>query len=80
MQSYTRVRVHLLLHPQSAYDGWKLNRRPPQVGDVGTFIQMLSAPGLSDRYVGEMTDPGGDPIWLADFVAEEIEDIEANRF
>jgi len=67
------VRVRQLLRPREAYDGWKLNRRPPLVGDVGTIVDILHAPGAPDDYVVECIGPDGVTEWLGDFSADEIE-------
>lgn len=73
---YTRVRVRRLLRPPDAYDSFGLNQRPPQIGEVGTYIDLLQAPGLPDHYVVESCGPLGVPIWLAEFVAQELEPFE----
>lgn len=70
---YRRVRVIRLVQPPDSYDSWSLNQRAPQVGDVGTYIDRLRAPGLPDVYVVEMCDANGVPVWLSDFLAEELE-------
>ncbi len=72
LRQYDVVRVVQLLRPAEAYDGWGLNQRPPQVGDVGTIVEILQAPGLPDDYVVECVGPGGRPIWLGDFFEEEL--------
>ena len=46
LEQYSLVRVRQLLHPPEYYDGWRINQRPPQVGDVGYLIDILQAPGL----------------------------------
>ena len=58
--------------PPESYDGWRINQRPPRVGDVGTIVEILQAPGLSDRYVVETSGPDGITVWLGDFQAEEL--------
>lgn len=69
------VRVRQLLQPATEYDGWRVNQRPPQVGDVGTLLDVLHAPGLPDRYVVESSGGDGITVWLVDFAAEELEPI-----
>ena len=78
LTQYCLVRVIQLLHPLDTYDGWRLNRRPPQRGDVGTIVDILEAPGVPKKYVVESSDPEGITIWLGDFDAEELEPVEAN--
>ena len=72
LKQYSMVRVVRLLHPPDRYNGWGLNRRSPQVGDVGTIVEILHAPGLPDSYVVEACDPDGSTIWLGDFDASEL--------
>ena len=72
-EPYTQVRIRRLLGPPDSYDPWRLNQRPPQVGDVGWCVDLLQAPGLPDHYVVELCGPDGAAVWLAEFVAEELE-------
>lgn len=72
-QQYELVRVVRLIQPLEAYDGWKVNQRPPSVGDIGTLLDRLSADGSPDMYVVECSGSDGVTIWLADFYPEEIE-------
>ena len=76
LEEYRLVRVRQLLKPPEAYDGWRLNSRPPRVGDLGTIVEILTAEGLPDNYVVESRDDGGITIWLGDFQAEELEEVE----
>ena len=73
LQQYAVVRVRQLLHPPDHYDGWGLNKRPPQVGDTGTIVDILHAPDLPDCYVVESSGDGGVTVWLGDFCIEELE-------
>ncbi len=75
LRLYERVRVVRLLRPPEHYDGWRINQRPPAVGDVGYLIDVLQAPGVPDGYVVEAAGPDGVDIWLGDFLAEEIEPV-----
>jgi hypothetical protein len=70
---YQLVRVVKLLRDPEGYDGWKINQRPPAVGDVGTLLDVLRAPGLRDRYVVECCEPDGTTVWLDDFDAVELQ-------
>jgi len=72
LEQYGLVRIRQLLRSSAEYDGWGLNQRPPQVGDAGTIVEILHAPGLADRYVVESAGADGILIWLAGFVAEEL--------
>ncbi len=73
LKQYGKVRVRKLLHAPDHYDGWNLNQRPPRVGDTGYIVEILHAPELPDSYVVECSETDGVDIWLADFIAEEIE-------
>lgn len=75
-QQYEWVRIRQLLQPPDAYDGWRINQRPPQVGDTGIIAHILQAPNLQDGFVVESSRSDGAIIWLADFRAEELEPVE----
>ncbi len=75
LRHYGLVRVRRLLNAPETYDGWRVNQRPPRAGDVGTLLDVLTAPGHPDRYVVECSGEDGVSIWLADFLAEEIEPV-----
>ena len=72
---YEPVRVLQMLRAQQSYDDWGINQRRPQVGDVGTLLEVLRSPGVPDRFVVEMAGADGVPIWLADFLKEELESL-----
>ena len=76
-ERYRQVRIRRLLRPADEYDGWQTNLRPPQVGDVGTIVDILDAAGLPGRCVVEKSGPDGVTVWLADFAAEELEAIDS---
>jgi hypothetical protein len=73
LRQYGLVRVVQLLSPPESYDGWRVNRRPQQVGDIGTLVDIVHAPGLADKYVVEASGSDGVAICLADFDAEQLE-------
>jgi hypothetical protein len=75
LKQYGLVRIRQLLQPAVEYDGWRVNQRPPQVGDVGTLLDILQAPGLPDLYVVESSGADGITVWLGDFAAEELEAV-----
>ena len=50
-----------------------MNQRPPALGDVGTLLDILTAPGVPRKYVVECSGKDGVSIWLADFFEDEIE-------
>jgi hypothetical protein len=51
---YSHVEVVELLHAPEHYDAWKINKRPPAIGDRGVVVERLS----ENRYVDEC--PGTD--------------------
>jgi hypothetical protein len=75
LEHYGLVRIRQLLRPLTEYNGWRVNQRPPQVGDVGTLVDILNASGLPDRYVVESSGRDGITVWLGDFAAEELEPL-----
>ena len=76
LREHAVVRVKRLLHEPGHYDGWRLNQRAPAVGDIGTIVDVLHAPGCTDSFVVESSGGDGVTIWLGDFAAEEIEPVE----
>lgn len=68
---YAAVRVRALLQTEDDYNGWKINIRPPQIGDTGTIVNILSP----DRVVVENSSSDGATIWLCEFGEEELEPI-----
>ena len=62
-----------MLHPAEHYDGWRLNKRPPQIGDKGVIVDILHASGHPDRYIVECSGPDGVAVWLGDFSSEELQ-------
>lgn len=72
-KEYEVVRVRQLIQSADALDGWGVNQRPPALGDVGTLLDILTAPGVPRKYVVECSGKDGVSIWLADFFEDEIE-------
>jgi hypothetical protein len=79
LELYGLVRIRQLLQLAAEYDGWRVNQRPPQVGEVGTVLDILHAPGLPDRYVVESSGADGVTVWLGDFAAEELDPVCEQR-
>lgn len=75
LRQYGLVRVRRQLNAPETYDGWRVNQRPPRAGDVGTLLDVLTAAGHPDRYVVECSGEDGVSVWLADFLADEIEPV-----
>jgi hypothetical protein len=76
LEPYATVRIRQLTQPLEDYDPWRVNVRPPHVGETGTLIEVLTADGLPNKYVVERCDSDGIDEWLCDFWAEEIELVE----
>jgi hypothetical protein len=74
-EQYSMVRVTKLLRPVEEYDSWHVNKRFPRIGEIGTIVEILNAPGLPVLYVVEKTEDNGRTTWLSDFVAEELEPV-----
>jgi len=72
VQPYDEVRVIRLLRSPDTYDGWGFNQHPPRIGEVGALIDILSRPGMEDRYVVESCQPDGITVWLSEFSADEL--------
>jgi hypothetical protein len=70
---YTKVQVVKLVQSIDKYDSWRLNKRPPEIGDIGILIDYLPPKGKPYFYIVEKSDMDGSDIWLCDFLEEEIE-------
>ncbi len=75
LRLYHEVRVVKILRPLDEYNGWGMNKRPPEIGDTGTYIDLLRAPDVPDHYVVENSDTDGSDIWLSEFLIDEIEEV-----
>lgn len=76
LKPFVCVRICRLSQPSDSYNNWRSNIRLPQVGDYGTVVDVLTAEGLSSKYIVENCQPDGSTLWLADFYAEELEIAE----
>jgi hypothetical protein len=76
---YSEVRIRALMDLSIDRDGWRLNKRPPAVGDTGILLDILQLEGHPDRYVVENSDMSdGTTIWLSEFTADELEPLVAD--
>ena len=82
LREHSRVRIRQLLRSPDAYDdlGWGV--RPPQVGDIGIVLSAYQHPDSPEGYCytvecAECIEPGGAPLWLGDFSAEELEAVHS---
>ncbi|MDB4992722.1 MAG: hypothetical protein JWM74_154 [Myxococcaceae bacterium] len=77
---YETVRVTQLTAPAASYDGWKVNLRPPNVGDVGVVVEVLQAAGAPERFVVEcMDEQSGETLWLSELDATELASVPSVR-
>lgn len=76
---YQIVRVRELLFPNNTYDGWKLNKRAPEVGDVGVVVDVHDVIGEDLRYLVECCEADGTTIFLSEFDAVEIEPMASGN-
>lgn len=76
LEQFGLVRIKRLRQAAEAYVGWRVNQRPPRIGDVGTLLDILHSAGSPDRYVVESSGTDGVTVWLGDFAAEELEPLE----
>ncbi len=71
LHEYDIVRVVQLLDPSRKFSGTDGFSRPPQVGDEGTVVCVYDP----QNFAVEMVEKNGMTIWLADFLAEELQQI-----
>ena len=48
-KEYDVVKIVHLFHSDNHYDGWQINKRPPQIGDTGTIVDIQNMPGLPTK-------------------------------
>jgi Domain of unknown function (DUF4926) len=63
------VRVVKLLSADRPYQGTGGTSRPPCVGDTGTIVVVYD----NSAYCVESVASNGNTVWLADFVADELQ-------
>ena len=52
--------------------------RPPQIGDIGTVVDIADRlGGVGRHYTVACGQPGAPPTWLATFAAHELELVSA---
>jgi hypothetical protein len=51
---------------------WRINQRPPQIGDIGAIVEILQVTNLLTAYVVECSNQDGTAVWVSEFFAEEI--------
>jgi hypothetical protein len=67
---YDNVRIVKLLKNDRPYTGSKSVSRPPKIGDEGAIVHVLE---VGKAFIVENVAANGYTVWLADFVAEELE-------
>jgi hypothetical protein len=73
ISQYSQVRLVALHGAPDTYDGYGVNRRVPQVGDVGTVVEIMGAESGETMYVVECVNDDGSTEWIGDFVSSELE-------
>ena len=68
-KEYAVVRVVRLIQPNRSYTGTNGVVRAPQLLDEGTVVFVYDA----THFAVECVAPGGGTLWLADFIADELE-------
>jgi hypothetical protein len=68
MREYDVVRIARLTNNERYYDGTESVKRSPQIGDIGTIVQVVG-----DNYIVENVNGEGLTVWLADFASAELE-------
>ena len=82
LREYSRVSVKQLLRSPDASGEWMIYKRPPQVGDIGIIVSIYQPPCSPEAYCytvecADCIEPGGAPLWLGDFSAEELESVSS---
>ena len=73
LQELDSVRVvHVSTQPQD-HLLWESSVRSPQVGDVGTVIEILPKRLHTPRYVIECVGANGRTLWMATFGQDDLE-------
>jgi len=67
------VRVVRLLEPNRQFTGTEGVKRRPRAGDKGTVVQVHSPVQGEAAFIVEAIDSEGYTLWLADFVASELQ-------
>jgi len=67
---YTQVRIVRLNKDNRPFTGSGNVSRAPQIGDEGIIVEVLDS---GKEYIVENVTPDGYTVWLADFVADELE-------
>jgi hypothetical protein len=75
LPQYSSVKIIQLLRPPEHYNDWKINQRPPAVGDEGIIVEIYQN-GPDVLYVVESVAADARAIWLADLKREELAPAE----
>ena len=77
LAEYQTVRIKTLFREGDADHPFGEYQRLPHVGDIGTIIDISEPTEGQTTYTVEHGGPDGRPIWIANFVEEELEAIHA---
>ena len=77
LTEFQTVQIKALLREDSSYDPFGINERAPRVGDTGIVVDVRAQSDVPPEYTVECGRPDGTSAWIADFVEEELEAMEA---
>jgi hypothetical protein len=77
LRPFQTVRIKTLLREMSEYDPTGDNQRLPRVGDTGTIVEIHTPPAGQIDYTVEFSNADESRTWIADFITEELEAVEA---
>ena len=75
LRPYQKVKIVALVTKKVNTLGNNPPRRFPQVGDIGTIVEIYGQPPQTFT-VECVKEDDGDSYWLCDFVASELEALE----
>jgi hypothetical protein len=67
---YSQVKI-VALRPSRTFDSWRMNRRQPAIGEVGSIVEIFEQPG-DTIYLVECVNSGGSTEWLEEFLESEL--------
>ena len=73
LREYDSVRIVHVSPDLGSHRVWEGSARPPQVGDVGSVIQLRQERLRAPRYLVECVTPDGRTLWMAEFDQTELE-------
>ena len=74
---YEMIRIIKISKSEDDYDGFGINTRKPQIGDVGTIVEIIKTNNNGNVYIVESTSVDGKPIFLSLFNEDEIDSMKS---